>query len=427
MRNVENGARGRRLRGRPGTRATWLMLAALIACDGASNDTGPGVAGGAGEPATPAEPGTAEQAQQAHTGDAEPAMGDPTTVPSPENTGAEAMVGATPGAVPRPMSTDGRMMPGEQAAPATGTDPDIQGGAQMEPAGESGESTESPAGDEPAGNGMDPGSGVDEPAMAGPILPPVDEPGDSGPFSIQVVNNLEGLPTHILIAPEDLGRDGIKHPILVWINGAGQSSNTYRNMLDNVAAHGFFLLDDKQSTFDAIQEIGSQKDAIDWVIAQAKDPSSPYHGKIDETRIAIAGQSLGSVASFGNVGDPRITTSIHIAGGVTGNPGGVDNDLITKVSKPAAFLCGSADRNGLGRVRNDYSKAPASAPVFFSILDGVTHTSEFNDRNGGRWGQIVVAWLRWQLADDESMGARFMGDNCEFCMGDWETMKQNLD
>ena len=115
-----------------------------------------------------------------------------------------------------------------------------------------------------------------------------------------------------------------------------------------------------------------------------------------------------------------------MAGGVTGNPGGVDNALIETLRVPALFLCGSADANGLGRVEDDFAAAPAAAPVFFGVLDGVGHTDEFNGENGGRWGRIVAAWLRWQLADDASAGALFAGDSCEFCAGDWTAMKRGF-
>jgi pimeloyl-ACP methyl ester carboxylesterase len=283
-------------------------------------------------------------------------------------------------------------------------------------------------GDPTAGASGDAGTMNDaaEPSPGGPRLPPVGDPGDDGPFEIQVVESLTGLATHILIAPSELGQDGIKHPVLVWINGAGANSSSYRNMHDNLAAHGFVIVDDKQSTFEAIPEIDSQRAAIDWVIAQTQDTASPYHGKFDDTRIAIGGHSLGSVASFGNVADPRITTSVHMAGGVTGNPGGVDNALIETLRVPTMFLCGSADSNGLGRVRNDFAAAPPVVPLIMAILDGVTHTGEFSEPNGGRWGRIVTAWLRWRLADDERAGALFAGDQCEFCTGDWSTMKRGL-
>lgn len=270
-------------------------------------------------------------------------------------------------------------------------------------------------------------SGTAPVASAAPALPPVDDLGATGPFEIQVIETLDDLPTHGLIAPRDLGRDGIKHPVVVWINGASAGFSSYRNMLDNLAAHGFFLLDDKQSSFESAPEVESQRAAIDWAVKQAQTPDSPYYGKIDETRIAIAGHSLGSVSTFGNVADPRVKTSVHMAGGLVGNPEGVDESWIQGLHAPAAFLCGSADANGLPRVRSDFEAAPATVPLFFGVLDGVSHTDEFTEPNGGRWGRILVSWLRWQLADDPAFESAFVGPNCEFCMGDWTAMKHVLD
>jgi hypothetical protein len=66
-------------------------------------------------------------------------------------------------------------------------------------------------------------------------------------------------------------------------------------------------------------------------------------------------------------------------------------------------------------------------PLFFGILAGVGHTDEFTKPNGGRWGQILVAWLRWQLADDASFAKSFQGADCEFCKGDWTAMKHAID
>jgi hypothetical protein len=258
-------------------------------------------------------------------------------------------------------------------------------------------------------------------------LPAISDAGAKGPFEIQVQETLEGLSTHILIAPKELGKDGIKHPIVVWINGAGTGSTGYRNMLDNVAAHGFFLLDDKQSTFESAPEVEAQKAAIDWVIMQAEKQGGPYFGKLDTSRIAIAGHSMGGVSTFGNAKDTRIKTSIHMAGGVTGNPEGVDESWLQDLHVPATFLCGERDTNGLPRCMKDFQGAPPAVPLFFGILAGVGHTDEFTQPNGGRWGRILISWLRWQLADDASFAKAFQGPSCEFCMGDWTAMKHAID
>jgi hypothetical protein len=258
-------------------------------------------------------------------------------------------------------------------------------------------------------------------------LPPITDAGAKGPLEIQVQDSLPGLDTHILIAPKELGQGGLKHPIVVWINGAGANSSSYRAMLDNVAAHGFFILDDKSSGFDSAPEVAAQSAAIDWVIAQADMPGGPYAGKLDTARIAIAGHSLGSVSTFGNVKDPRIKTSIHMAGGITGNPEGVDESWLQGLHVPATFLVGSADSNGLPRCKDDFAAAPPAVPLFFGILAGVGHTDEFSKDNGGRWGRVLISWLRWQLAGDTQFAKAFQGPDCEFCSGDWTAMKHTID
>lgn len=306
-------------------------------------------------------------------------------------------------------------MPAAPAAPSAGSagvsQPSAAGSAM--PAGRAGV-----AGMPAAGSAGAPSN------PSGSALPPISDPGAKGPFEVTVTELLDGLDTHIAIAPKDLGANGLKHPIVIWINGAGANSSSYRDMLENVAANGFFVLDDKQSSFDSAPEVMSQRAAIDWVIAQAA--SGPYAGKLDARRIAIAGHSMGSVSTFGNVADMRIKTSIHMAGGLTGNPEGVDESWLKGLHAPAAFLVGSSD-NGQTRCRNDFMAADPAVPLFLGVLAGVGHTDEFNMPNGGRWGRILIAWLRWKLADDASFAKSFTGADCEFCKGDWTAMKHALD
>lgn len=312
------------------------------------------------------------------------------------------------------------------------------GAAPSSPAAGSGGPPASAAGTGPSSAGASAGvagtaaAGATAAGTAAPVapgasvLPPISDAGETGPFEIAVQETLDGLDTHILIAPKDLGRDGIKHPIVVWINGAGTGSTGYRNMLDNVAAHGFFLLDDKQSTFEVPPEVEAQRAAVGWAIEQAEKQGGPYFGKLDTSRIAIAGHSLGSVSTFGNLGDMRIKTSIHMAGGVTGNPQGVDESWLQDLHVPTMFLVGDRDSNGLQRVKDDYANAPTTIPVFFGLLAGVSHTDEFTQPNGGRWGRILISWLRWQLADDSSFAKAFEGASCEFCAGDWTAQKHAI-
>ena len=262
---------------------------------------------------------------------------------------------------------------------------------------------------------------------AGPVLPPITDPGAPGPFTVRRIETIEGLATHGLIIPEELGRGGVKHPILVWINGASAGFSSYRNMLDNVAAQGFFIISDKQSGFESEPEVdgAASRDRL------GREPGRDRGQPLLRSDRSDAHRDRRPLARLGLLlrqrEDMRIKTSIHMAGGVTGNPEGVDASWLQDLHAPAAFLCGDRDTNGLPRVRNDFAAIPAGVPVFFGVLAGAGHTDEFNQPNGGRWGRIVVAWLRWRLADDETFERSFVGADCEFCKGDWTAMKQAID
>jgi dienelactone hydrolase len=257
-------------------------------------------------------------------------------------------------------------------------------------------------------------------------LPAVADPAQRGPFAIDVVATAPGLTSHGLFVPKDLGRDGIKHPIVVWTNGNGGSISFYRAFLEHLASHGFFVVADKASTSDHPRENKEQVRGIDWAVAQANG-SGPYAGKIDETKIAIMGHSLGSLASFANAGDPRIATSVHWSGGLTGNPAGADESALKLLHRPAAFFCGGTDTMAGPACAKDFEQAPKSVPVFYGKLAGVGHLGVFGNRNGGEYGRVGVAWLRLQLVGDETFRPWFTGTACKVCTRPWTGLSRNLE
>ena len=114
------------------------------------------------------------------------------------------------------------------------------------------------------------------PPAAGPVLPAVSDPAQPGPFGAEVVATAPGLDTHKLYVPGKLGDNGVKHPIIVWTNGAGGSTNFYENLLRHFASHGFFVVADKMSGGNHNPEIVEQKAGIEWAIAEAQRAGSPY-------------------------------------------------------------------------------------------------------------------------------------------------------
>jgi dienelactone hydrolase len=240
-----------------------------------------------------------------------------------------------------------------------------------------------------------------------------------GPFGCEQIPTAEGLSTHTLFVPKKLGDQGVKHPILVWMNGATGSTSFYQTMLEHFASHGFFVVADKMSGSNHDPEIVEQDKAIEWVLAEAARTDSPYFGKIDPERLGIAGHSLGSVGSFANTGHKSVKASIHWSGGLTGNPVGADEAWLQLIHAPAAFLCGGAEARALPRCSGDFDNAPAGVPIFYGTVAGVGHTDVFPEPNGGQWGRAAIAWWRLMLAGDESFRSWFSGPDCELCKDPW--------
>ena len=264
---------------------------------------------------------------------------------------------------------------------------------------------------------LDAGQARDAAALTS-LLPQAD-PGTTGPFGSQVVSTAPGLSTHMLYIPRALGAGGIKHPIIVWTNGATGSANFYDQLLSHFASHGFFMLVDKRSGTNHNPEIVEQKAGLDWVVAESTRAGSPYAGKIDIERIGVAGHSLGSVGSFATAADRRVKASIHWSGGLTGNPVGAPESWLQGLHAPAAFFCGGAEARALPRCSGDFDEAPAGVPVFYGTLAGVGHTDVFGEPRAGQWGRGGVAFMRWALAGDQQLASWFRAPGCELCKRPW--------
>jgi hypothetical protein len=263
-------------------------------------------------------------------------------------------------------------------------------------------------------------------APAAPTLPAIDDPGKPGPFGVEVVATAPGLETHGLFIPKKLGENGVKHPIIVWTNGAGGSSDFYTNLLSHFASHGFFVVADKMSGGNHDPEIVEQKAGIEWAIAEAARSGSAYAGKIDPDRIAVAGHSLGSVSSFASAAHPRVKASIHWSAGLTGNPVGADEAWLQGLHAPAAFFCGGAEARALPRCSGDFDNAPAAVPIFYGTVEGVDHTGVYGEPNAGQWGRAGVAWFRFTLAGDESLRKYFQAPGCTLCSSPWMGKSRNI-
>jgi hypothetical protein len=95
---------------------------------------------------------------------------------------------------------------------------------------------------------------------------------------------------------------------------------------------------------------------------------------------------------------------------------------------PIAFFIGGSGDVAYPNAEADFDAITGEFPVFYGNLD-VGHGGTYGQDNGGEFARVGVAWLRWQLFNDDGPegGGMFVGPGCGLCNTDWVIEKKNID
>jgi len=223
----------------------------------------------------------------------------------------------------------------------------------------------------------------------------------------------QGPSGYVLFYPQELGKDGVKHPIVSWGPGAVETASDFVTMLNHLASHGFAVI-----SYDATPQGQELVTGLEWMLSENMRSDSMFFEKLDADKIAAGGHSAGSLATFVIGADERLTTTMHISGGTFDPHTDIEN-----LHAPALFVCGEPGGDGLvsgdvARPNCDIDFMNAKVPVFYGVTKGASHMTptEIGDSTI-RAHQLgaMVGWLRWQLAGDESQKSMFVGDACTLC------------
>lgn len=279
-----------------------------------------------------------------------------------------------------------------------------------------------------------PPAGMDMSLLTSAAIEP-DGPGTQlGPYPDIVIAPAPGLPTHTIYYPEHSGDEAL--PVLVWGNGACRNDGrSFFRTLTKVASHGFFViavgLYDTQA--GAQSTSGPQMiEAIDWL---ESDPSlaAGLSARIDAESIAVMGQSCGGLMTIEASDDPRVDTIGVINSGVfnAGSRPGLSISTATKddlanIHTPTLYINGGTNDVAFENSNDDFERIE-NVPLFYGVMEGAGHIATHRHRNGGRFAEVITAWLEWQLKDDAEAASWFVGDDCALCMDpEWIIQKKNL-
>ncbi len=199
-------------------------------------------------------------------------------------------------------------------------------------------------------------------------------------------------------------------PVFLWGCGGSLQPRYYVDHMNHIASWGFIVVSEVSSGN------GSELvEALDWIISQNNSPGSVLYQKVDTSKVGAGGHSMGSITTFQMADDPRLSTTIHVAGGsLDGNGGGTRN-----LRNPTAYINGSADALGAtANAAKDYRVT--TVPVFWGVLDGVTHMGAPDEGL-----PAITAWLLWHLKGETQRRADFLNSTGEFQTGKWDSQVKN--
>lgn len=235
---------------------------------------------------------------------------------------------------------------------------------------------------------------------------PVDlgDPDKGGPWTPMHVENTGPSGSSWIYYPEELGKDGMKHPVFNWGPGAGTGPAEYLDHLNLLASQGFVIISQPSTQ--------SGKQALDWILKENDSPDSMWYQKLDPDRVGRGGHSMGALQSMSESDDDRLKLTILVCGGAGGG-GGAAN-----ISYPSIFLGGEGE-GGTTNFRGDYAEVTGLS-VFITKTD--TDHIYCARNNLAPW----VAFMRWQFCGEDKWKKEFMPGGT-YCTSPWlDCMTKNF-
>ena len=131
--------------------------------------------------------------------------------------------------------------------------------------------------------------------------------------------------------------------------------------------------------------------------------------------------------SYGASNDPRVATV-----GIW-NSGLFEDERNAKIYAgihgSVIIVTGGESDIAYANGKRDFEVMPPRVPVFYGVHPSVGHGGTYNQDNGGAFGVVAVAWLKWQLLGDTSAAGRgyFAGADCRLCKDEsWKVSSRAL-
>ena len=239
---------------------------------------------------------------------------------------------------------------------------------------------------------------------------------------------------YVVWYPSDLESTEGNFPVVIFANGTGSNSDTYKAFFKHLSSWGFIVVgNDDQNTRTG----ASLNQTVEFLMKENENKDSIFYHKIDLNNIGIGGHSQGGPAVFNMVTNQEHGNMIKALYAVSATSSyhtaiykdGWEYD-ISKVNIPTfltagtgTFDAGSAtskdqvndDKNGIAQgicplwsLEENYNLLPETITKVVLRKKNVDHGDSYLQFDG-----YMTAWFMWQLQGDEEAAKAFTGDNPE--------------
>jgi dienelactone hydrolase len=230
----------------------------------------------------------------------------------------------------------------------------------------------------------------------------------SGSFLVASNTNFEG--GNSIYYPTELGRDGIKHPLVIWGDGTGTSPSTYSGLLRHLASHGFMVIgpnDPSTGTGDTMIA------AMNLILSKNDNSTSPFYQHLDVNKICVMGHSQGASTTLLLGENEKVTCTVPIMPSYALYIWSDGGDL-RKQNGPMLLISGTEDTVLPPADNSDqiFNSANLVVPTCYGTLIGATHTTAVG--NAGAMKKYITAWCYVHLFENLSTQPVFYGGENAF-------------
>ena len=108
------------------------------------------------------------------------------------------------------------------------------------------------------------------------------------------------------------------------------------------------------------------------------------------------------------------------------SPGSAPPDTLSKLHAPTLYLAGGRSDRAHHAAESDFNLID-TVPIVKAEMD-VGHNGTLFEEGGGVFGNVIAAWLAWQLKGSAEGAKVFEGKDCGLCTTPgWQIAKKKLD